>query len=87
LKVWIIIVIQRLAEINGRIMLVLGFLHPLFWILGVLSLATAKILGATTVAEFISSKGIFDKTLELGIDQFQGYYIGKPDKELKKQLS
>jgi PAS domain S-box-containing protein/diguanylate cyclase (GGDEF)-like protein len=31
-----------------------------------------------TIAEFVSSKEIFDKVLELGIDYSQGYYIGEP---------
>ena len=39
-----IIVIQRTAEIAGRIVMILGFYHPIFWVLGVMSLATAKIL-------------------------------------------
>jgi fatty acid desaturase len=39
-----IIRIQRCAEILGRIVMVLGFLNPLFWVLGVLLLATSKIL-------------------------------------------
>lgn len=39
-----IVRIQRTAEIAGRIMLVLGFVHPVFWLLGVLSLTAGKIL-------------------------------------------
>lgn len=39
-----VIRIQRSCEISGRISLVLGFLHPAFWLLGVLVLALAKIL-------------------------------------------
>ncbi|MCP5205996.1 MAG: acyl-CoA desaturase [Hahellaceae bacterium] len=39
-----VILVQRVAEIVGRIMLVLGFIHPVFWLLGVLSLAASKIL-------------------------------------------
>lgn len=39
-----IIRIQRIAEISGRITLVLGFLHPLFWVLGVVLLSASKIL-------------------------------------------
>lgn len=35
---------QRVAEFGGRILLVLGFLNPLFWVVGVLSLALSKIL-------------------------------------------
>lgn len=36
--------LQRWIEISGRITLMLGFLHPFFWVLGVLSLALSKIL-------------------------------------------
>lgn len=39
-----LIAFQRLLDWGGRIVMVLGFLHPLFWVLGVLMLATAKIL-------------------------------------------
>ncbi len=39
-----IIRIQRLAEIFGRITMVLGFIHPLFWLLGVILLSLSKIL-------------------------------------------
>jgi len=39
-----IIRIQRLAEISGRILMVLGFINAMFWLLGVLLLALAKIL-------------------------------------------
>ncbi len=38
----------------------------------------AKNLGIKTIAEFVSSKEIFDIVYELGIDEFQGYYFGKP---------
>ncbi len=39
-----IIIFQRWAGIVGRITMVLGFIHPLFWGFGVLSLALSKIL-------------------------------------------
>ncbi|MCH9814815.1 MAG: EAL domain-containing protein [Epsilonproteobacteria bacterium] len=35
-------------------------------------------LGITTVAEFIENEAIFEKTKELGIDEFQGYYFYQP---------
>jgi PAS domain S-box-containing protein/diguanylate cyclase (GGDEF)-like protein len=35
-----------------------------------------------TIAEFVSSKEIFDKVVELGIDYSQGYYIGEPKSDL-----
>ena len=39
-----IIRIERWSNILGRITMVLGFIHPLFWVFGVLSLGFAKIL-------------------------------------------
>ncbi len=38
----------------------------------------AKELKVETIAEFVSSKEIFEKVKSLGIDYAQGYYIGKP---------
>ncbi|AXH14232.1 diguanylate cyclase [Malaciobacter mytili LMG 24559] len=38
----------------------------------------SKEFGFTTVAEFVSSKEIFEKVKSLGIDYSQGYYFGKP---------
>ena len=31
-----------------------------------------------TVAEFIHSKEVFDITYEIGVDEFQGFYLGEP---------
>ena len=44
----------------------------------------AKLKGITTIAEFVSSKEIYDKVFELGIDYSQGYYFGKPEFELSQ---
>ena len=38
----------------------------------------AKELDIQTIAEFVSTKDIFDRTYELGIDFFQGYYFSTP---------
>lgn len=38
----------------------------------------AKRQGFKTIAEFVSSKEIFEKVMELGIDYAQGYYISEP---------
>jgi len=38
----------------------------------------AKELNIKTIAEFVHTKDVFDTCLYLGIDYFQGYYIGKP---------
>jgi EAL domain-containing protein (putative c-di-GMP-specific phosphodiesterase class I) len=39
-------------------------------------------LGIKTIAEFVSSKDLFDECESFGIDYIQGYYIGMPKREL-----
>lgn len=41
-------------------------------------------LGIKTVAEYVHSEAIFQAVLELGIDQFQGYYFGEPKEEISE---
>ena len=41
----------------------------------------AKALGVQTIAEFVHSKEVFETCLELGVDQFQGYYFSPPIRE------
>ena len=38
----------------------------------------AKIIGIKTIAKYVTSKEIFDILVDLGVDEFQGYYFGKP---------
>jgi len=40
-----------------------------------------KALGITTIAEFVHSQEVFETCLELGVDQYQGYYFSPPVKE------
>ncbi len=42
----------------------------------------AKELGLKTISEFVHSKEVYDKCLEIGIDYSQGYYLGEPKKGL-----
>lgn len=42
----------------------------------------AKLKNISTIAEFVSSKEIYEKVVELGVDYSQGYYFGKPEFEL-----
>ena len=42
----------------------------------------ARRLEIKTIAEFVETKEILDKVCELGIDYSQGYFLGKPEKEL-----
>ena len=42
----------------------------------------AQARGMKTVAEFVSSKEIFDSACALGIDYSQGYYIGEPKPQI-----
>ena len=43
----------------------------------------SKKLGIKTIAEFVSSKEIFEKVKKLGIDYSQGYYFSEPQKEIE----
>lgn len=38
----------------------------------------AKELGVKTIAEFVSSKSIYDKVSSMGVDYVQGFYTGRP---------
>ncbi len=44
--------------------------------------ATAKVLNAITIAEYVSSESIFNTLLKLGVEQFQGYYISRPKEDI-----
>lgn len=38
----------------------------------------SKALNILTIAEFVHSKEVYDIVADLGIDEFQGFYLGKP---------
>lgn len=42
----------------------------------------AKKMNIQTVAEFVYSKNIFDKVVELDVDFAQGYYFGEPSENI-----
>lgn len=42
----------------------------------------AKKMNAKVVVEFVSSKEIFDEVSKMNIDFAQGYFIGRPSKDL-----
>lgn len=44
--------------------------------------AFAKSLGIKTIAEYVASKEIYEKCYEMGIDEFQGYFLGEPKSSL-----
>lgn len=44
--------------------------------------AFAKDLKIKTIAEFVASKEVFDICVDLGVDEFQGFYLGEPKKDL-----
>jgi len=46
----------------------------------------AHSISAETIAEFVSSKEIFDKVAEMGIDYAQGYYISEPIPDINNKL-
>ena len=60
---------QRLCEIGGRILLMLGFVQPLLWVAGVLLLALAKILD----------------NMEIGHNVMHGQYDWMNDKQLNSK--
>jgi EAL domain-containing protein (putative c-di-GMP-specific phosphodiesterase class I) len=41
-------------------------------------------LDIEVIAEFVSSKEIYDALTLLGIDAMQGYYLGKPEISIKE---
>jgi EAL domain-containing protein (putative c-di-GMP-specific phosphodiesterase class I)/GGDEF domain-containing protein len=43
----------------------------------------SKALNIRVIAEFIHSKEVFDIVRELGVDEFQGFYLGKPDPHIE----
>lgn len=43
----------------------------------------AKKMNIQTVAEFVYSKNIFQKVVELDVDYAQGYYFGEPSETIK----
>ena len=42
----------------------------------------AKTLHVKTIAEFIHSKEVYEKCYNLGVDEFQGFYLGEPNPDL-----
>jgi c-di-GMP phosphodiesterase len=38
----------------------------------------SKALNIKVIAEFVHSKEVYDSILDLGVDEFQGFYLGKP---------
>ena len=43
----------------------------------------ARKLGIKTIAEYVHSKQVFDICLELGINEFQGFYLAEPSAKMK----
>jgi len=43
----------------------------------------SKALNIKVIAEFIHSQEVFDTVIELGVDEFQGYHLGKPDPKIE----
>lgn len=64
-----VIVMQRILEWSGRILLVLGFVSPWLWLVGVLALATAKILD----------------NMEIGHNVMHGQYDWMNDKHINSK--
>ena len=45
----------------------------------------AKKLGIKTIAEYVHNERVYELCLELGIDEFQGFYLGEPSARLKEK--
>jgi EAL domain-containing protein (putative c-di-GMP-specific phosphodiesterase class I) len=43
-----------------------------------------KELNLLTIAEFVHSKAVHEKCMELGIDYSQGYYFSEPKQSIRK---
>ncbi|WP_319016495.1 EAL domain-containing protein [Aliarcobacter butzleri] len=41
-------------------------------------IAFSKALNIKTIAEYVHTKEILDLLLEMGVDEFQGFYLGEP---------
>jgi len=41
-------------------------------------------LNITVIAEYVENKEIFELLKEYGVDEFQGYYFGKPENLFNK---
>lgn len=46
----------------------------------------AKALHVKTIAEYVHSQEIYQMLFEMGVDEFQGYYIGEPSMEIQCPL-
>lgn len=64
-----VILLQRVCEWSGRVLLVLGFLSPVLWLVGTLSLAIAKIL----------------ENMEIGHNVMHGQYDWMNDKNINSR--
>ena len=43
----------------------------------------SKALNIKVIAEFIHSQEVFDLAMDLGVDEFQGFHLGKPDAHIE----
>jgi len=46
----------------------------------------ARHAGWQTVAEFVHSESVYSKVAAMGFDYVQGYYLGKPSKQLQEEM-
>lgn len=46
-------------------------------------IAFSKALNISIIAEFVHTKEVFEKLLDLEVDEFQGFYLGKPDAHIE----
>lgn len=46
----------------------------------------AQKIGIKTIGEYVHTQGAHEKCLELGVDEFQGFYLGEPSARLKEDV-
>jgi EAL domain-containing protein (putative c-di-GMP-specific phosphodiesterase class I) len=46
-------------------------------------IAFARKLDIKTIAEFVHSEEVFEICRDMGIDEFQGFYLGEPSPRIK----
>jgi diguanylate cyclase (GGDEF)-like protein len=68
-------------KIDGSLIKKIDYDRHTEWIVRTI-LEFARHAGFKSVAEFVHSKAVYDKVVELGFDYAQGYFIGKPAREV-----
>jgi len=68
-------------KLDGSLIKKIDYDRHTEWIVRTI-LEFARHAGFKSVAEYVHSKAVYDKVVELGFDYAQGYFIGKPTREV-----